>query len=89
MRCPHCRGSRSSVIDSRRKDSGIRRRRKCLTCNERFTTAEVNVFKSRSQVKKVLVMEERRRILGLAKGAVKEAVEVAVNLALEGITEDT
>ncbi len=40
MRCPHCGHSDSKVIDSRSVDQGIRRRRQCLQCGERFTTYE-------------------------------------------------
>lgn len=42
MSCPYCGSSLSSVIDKRAvKSSGeIRRRRKCLKCNRRYTTYE-------------------------------------------------
>lgn len=40
MNCPYCGGQESRVIDSRSLDEGVRRRRKCLTCNTRFTTYE-------------------------------------------------
>lgn len=40
MRCPHCGHSESKVTDSRSVDQGIRRRRECLQCGERFTTYE-------------------------------------------------
>lgn len=42
MSCPYCGSSQSSVIDKRAvKSSGeIRRRRKCLKCNRRYTTYE-------------------------------------------------
>ena len=40
MNCPYCAGQESKVIDSRSLDEGVRRRRKCLTCNNRFTTYE-------------------------------------------------
>ncbi len=44
MRCPFCNAEKESlhVIDSRSCDEGrsIRRRRKCLSCNKRFTTYE-------------------------------------------------
>lgn len=42
MSCPYCDSDQSSVIDKRAvKSSGeIRRRRKCLKCNRRYTTYE-------------------------------------------------
>lgn len=40
MRCPFCQSVDSKVVDSRDTESGIRRRRECLTCGRRFTTYE-------------------------------------------------
>ena len=40
MNCPYCGGQESRVIDSRSLEAGVRRRRKCLACNARFTTYE-------------------------------------------------
>lgn len=41
MKCPKCGYADSKVIDSRPTDlSGIRRRRECLMCKNRFTTYE-------------------------------------------------
>ena len=42
MKCPFCNSADTQVIDSRVSDDGasIRRRRKCATCNKRFTTYE-------------------------------------------------
>ncbi len=40
MNCPYCGGQESRVIDSRSLDDVVRRRRKCLACNARFTTYE-------------------------------------------------
>ena len=42
MKCPFCNASDTSVIDSRVSEEGdrIRRRRRCLTCDKRFTTYE-------------------------------------------------
>lgn len=43
MYCPFCHFEETKVIDSRLVATGdqIRRRRECLSCNERFTTFEV------------------------------------------------
>lgn len=42
MKCPFCHNADTQVIDSRASDEGatIRRRRKCLNCEKRFTTYE-------------------------------------------------
>ena len=42
MRCPFCHHGDTQVIDSRASDEGatIRRRRRCLACDKRFTTYE-------------------------------------------------
>jgi len=42
MHCPFCSAQDTKVIDSRLANDGamVRRRRECLTCNERFTTFE-------------------------------------------------
>ncbi|MDB2384747.1 transcriptional regulator NrdR [Endozoicomonas sp.] len=42
MHCPYCGADDTKVIDSRLVTDGnqVRRRRECLTCNERFTTYE-------------------------------------------------
>jgi len=40
VNCPYCGRQESRVIDSRSVDDGVRRRRKCLACNTRFTTYE-------------------------------------------------
>ncbi len=42
MKCPYCGALDTQVIDSRVNDEGdsIRRRRRCQSCNKRFTTYE-------------------------------------------------
>lgn len=42
MKCPFCNADDTGVIDSRASEEGdrIRRRRRCLTCDKRFTTYE-------------------------------------------------
>ncbi len=41
MKCPQCDQNQSKVTDSRETDTGIRRRRECLACGNRFTTHEL------------------------------------------------
>ncbi|WP_284615246.1 transcriptional regulator NrdR [Aquabacterium humicola] len=42
MRCPYCAHHETQVVETRESDEGdvIRRRRRCLKCDKRFTTYE-------------------------------------------------
>jgi transcriptional repressor NrdR len=40
MKCPFCEASDARVIDTREVSDGIRRRRECQHCHQRFTTYE-------------------------------------------------
>jgi transcriptional repressor NrdR len=42
LRCPYCHSEETRVLDSRSVEdgNGIRRRRECAICNQRFTTYE-------------------------------------------------
>jgi transcriptional repressor NrdR len=42
LKCPFCSAENTQVVDSRVNDEGdaIRRRRKCVVCDKRFTTYE-------------------------------------------------
>jgi len=81
MRCPSCGYKDTSVMDSRMSGDGtsIRRRRKCLKCEERFTTYEYI-----EQVPLMVVKRDgrrqafdRARILGgLMKACEKRPVSV-------------
>jgi transcriptional repressor NrdR len=95
MRCPYCGFADTKVIDSRDADEGIRRRRECLNCNQRFTTAERLVTGSLLVAKKDGRREEFSReklVAGLRKACEKrplaagaiEAVADAVEAALRG-----
>ncbi len=48
MKCPFCGHASNKVIDSRTAEAGIRRRRRCEACGERFSTFE--------QVQRAVVM---------------------------------
>ena len=43
MKCPFCKGPDTQVVDTRESEDGesIRRRRRCLACDKRFTTYEM------------------------------------------------
>jgi len=41
MRCPYCSHEETQVVETRDADEGVvRRRRRCLSCDRRFTTYE-------------------------------------------------
>ena len=42
MRCPYCSHEETQVVETRESDEGdvVRRRRRCLKCDKRFTTYE-------------------------------------------------
>jgi transcriptional repressor NrdR len=88
MNCPYCGHQDSKVIDSRDANDGIRRRRECLSCSQRFTTHEhlqpANFF--------VLKKDERReefnpdKILnGIRKACEKRPLPTG---AIEKLVED-
>lgn len=55
MNCPYCQHIDSKVVDSRDVSDGIRRRRECLACGQRFTTYE------RLQVSGLFVIKKDQR----------------------------
>jgi transcriptional repressor NrdR len=40
MRCPYCSSEKTRVLDTTRDPNGIRRRRECKNCQQRFSTYE-------------------------------------------------
>ncbi len=40
MKCPYCGNARTRVIDTTRNARGVRRRRVCKACGQRFSTVE-------------------------------------------------
>lgn len=54
MRCPFCSHEETQVVETRESDEGdvIRRRRKCLHCEKRFTTYERSEIAMPAVVKK-------------------------------------
>jgi transcriptional repressor NrdR len=54
MRCPFCSHEETQVVETRESDEGdvIRRRRKCLACEKRFTTYERSEIALPAVVKK-------------------------------------
>ncbi len=100
MRCPRCGHSELKVTDSRETDDGIRRRRECLRCGQRFTTYERLQVSTLFVVKKDGRREEfsREKLLaGLRKACEKRplpagtvdsvATEIESALAARGVPE--
>lgn len=59
MLCPYCQGSQSRVVDTSRDNrGGIRRRRECLNCKQRFSTYERPILSTPLIVKQDGTREE-------------------------------
>ena len=59
MRCPHCESENTHVIDTTHDArGGIRRRRECETCNQRFSTYERAILSTPLIIKKDNSREE-------------------------------
>ena len=80
MRCPMCGCLEDKVIDSRsvREDSGVRRRRECLSCGHRFTTFESIIREELKVVKRNNIREDfdREKLRrGIANACYKRPVD--------------
>ncbi|HAE85794.1 MAG TPA: transcriptional repressor NrdR [Anaerolineaceae bacterium] len=89
MICPFCQHSNSKVIDTN-KDAhgGIRRRRECLNCHQRFSTYERPILTTPMLIKQNGTREEfdREKLLqGLRIACAKRPVPAA---ALEKLVDD-
>ena len=94
MKCPFCKSDDTQVIDSRVSDDGesIRRRRRCASCNKRFTTYETVELRMPQVVKQdggraEFDLEKLRT--GFMRALHKRPVETRqVDEALANITQD-
>ena len=93
MRCPYCAHEETQVVETRESDEGdvIRRRRRCLKCDKRFTTYERPEITLPAVVKKDGARVEfdpakLRASMGLALRKRSVSVE-QVDAALERIQE--
>lgn len=43
MKCPKCNSYQVNIVDTLPRDYAVRRRRKCLNCDFRFSTIEVEL----------------------------------------------
>lgn len=80
MRCPHCGFGNSKVTDSRANPDGIRRRRECVSCGQRFTTIEAVQLSSVQIIKKDGRREDFNReklVVGFRVACAKRNISVA------------
>lgn len=90
MRCPYCGHDETKVVDSRVSESqdAIRRRRECLSCQQRFTTYERREEMPLMVVKRDGTAEpfDRAKLLrGLIVATAKRNVAIE---QLEGLIDD-
>ncbi|MDP2300575.1 MAG: transcriptional regulator NrdR [Actinomycetota bacterium] len=90
MRCPFCGNDETKVVDSRVSESqdAIRRRRECLSCQQRFTTYERREEMPLMVTKRDGATEpfDRGKLLrGLVVATAKRPVSPSV---LEGLIDD-
>ncbi len=77
MECPYCGHPRTRVIGTARSSRGVRRRRECQACKQRFTTLERAILTTPLVVKKDQRREEfdREKILsGLRTASARRPV---------------
>ena len=88
MKCPYCSSDDSKVTDSRAMEGGIRRRRECLSCGQRFTTIERVELGSLLVVKKDGRREEFSRekvLVGIRKACEKRPIPLG---AIEALADE-
>lgn len=79
MHCPFCSAPDTRVIDSRLAGEGnqVRRRRECISCNERFTTyetAELNMPRVVKQDGSRVPFSEHKLVAGMMRALEKRPV---------------
>jgi len=93
MRCPYCRSENTRVIDtSHDARGGVRRRRVCQDCNQRFSTYERAILSSPLVVKQDGTREEYDRdklMRGIRIACAKRPVSAADIERLVGEIEAT
>ena len=79
MHCPFCAEPETRVVDSRLSNEGdqVRRRRECISCNERFTTyesAELNMPRIVKQDGSRVPFQEEKLCAGVMRALEKRPV---------------
>ncbi len=92
MHCPFCSAPDTRVIDSRLAGDGnqVRRRRECVSCNERFTTyesAELNMPRIVKQDGSRVPFKEEKLCAGVMRALEKRPVSTEqIDAAINSIT---
>jgi transcriptional repressor NrdR len=92
MHCPFCSEPDTRVIDSRLSNDGgqVRRRRECVSCNERFTTyesAELNMPRVVKQDGSRMPFKEEKLCAGVMRALEKRPVDTEqIDAAISRIT---
>lgn len=93
MKCPFCQHTKSKVIDTTKgAPGGIRRRRECLQCGERFSTLERPILATPLVIKQDGTREEFNRdklMHGIRIACAKRPVSAADTERLVGEVEST
>ena len=81
MKCPHCGSEEDKVVDSRavRDGRAVRRRRECLSCEERYTTYEAVETQPVLVIKRSgerMAYHREKVILGVTKACEKRPVSL-------------
>lgn len=91
MRCPYCQYDKSRVLDTTHDSrGGVRRRRECESCSQRFTTIERPLLATPLIIKKDGTREEfdREKLMrGIRIACVKRPVSAATIERLVGEIE--
>ncbi len=91
MMCPYCHSERSRVVDTTKdKRWGVRRRRECLACGQRFSTLERPILATPLLIKEDGTREEfeREKLLrGIRIACAKRPVSAADIERLAGEVE--
>jgi transcriptional repressor NrdR len=93
MKCPFCGADETQVVDSRVSEEGdsIRRRRRCLACEKRFTTYEMVELRMPQVVKANGIREEYdqdKLRIGFTRALHKRPVPTEyVDAAIDRITQ--
>lgn len=93
MRCPYCQNERSKVVDTTHDSrGGVRRRRECLACEQRFSTYERTILATPLLIKQDNTREEFDReklIKGIRIACAKRPVSATDIERLVGEIEST
>jgi len=93
MRCPYCQKERSRVVDTTHDSrGGVRRRRECLICQERFSTYERPILATPLLIKQDGTREafDREKLIqGIQISCAKRPVSAADIERLVGEIEST